>query len=307
MQVFELQGELRTDLGKKATNLLRAEGKVPCVLYGGKENVHFSVVEKDLQKLLYTPVVYIVKVNVAGQSYEAVMREIQFHPVSDRVLHMDFYQISEDKPVIMEVPVKLQGFAEGVQAGGKLSLVVRKLKVKAIPANLPGEIVLDVTNLGLGKSIKVKDLSFENFEIVNAKEVVVAQIKLTRAARAAAQHAFLDAVLPACDPLGGTGPRVVRPHPSGDGSRHVGGPRSGRPEVGHRAHFVDFRILRHEASPAHHRRPDQRHAPRDGARRGLRDLRRTSQRLPVDRRCAGPRVALPAEPFEPPRRGRLHP
>ena len=182
MQVFELQGELRTDLGKKATNLLRAEGKVPCVLYGGKENVHFSVVEKDLQKLLYTPVVYIVKVNVAGQSYEAVMREIQFHPVSDRVLHMDFYQISEDKPVIMEVPVKLQGFAEGVQAGGKLSLVVRKLKVKAIPANL------DVTNLGLGKSIKVKDLSFENFEIVNAKEVVVAQIKLTRAARAAAQE-----------------------------------------------------------------------------------------------------------------------
>ena len=183
MQIFELQGELRTDLGKKATNLLRAEGKVPCVLYGGKENVHFSVVEKDLQKLLYTPVVYIVKVNVAGQSYEAVMREIQFHPVSDRVLHMDFYQISEDK-----VPVKLQGFAEGVQAGGKLSLVVRKLKVKAIPANLPGEIVLDVTNLGLGKSIKVKDLSFENFEIVNAKEVVVAQIKLTRAARAAAQE-----------------------------------------------------------------------------------------------------------------------
>ena len=188
MQVFELQGELRTDLGKKATNLLRAEGKVPCVLYGGKENVHFSVVEKDLQKLLYTPVVYIVKVNVAGQSYEAVRREIQFHPVSDRVLHMDFYQISEDKRVVMEVPVKLQGFAEGVQAGGKLSLVVRKLKVKAIPANLPGEIVLDVTNLGLGKSIKVKDLSFENFEIVNAKEVVVAQIKLTRAARAAAQE-----------------------------------------------------------------------------------------------------------------------
>lgn len=185
MQVFELKGEVRTDLGKKATNLLRTEGKVPCVLYGGKENVHFSVVEKDLQKLLYTPIVYIVKLTISGQDSEAVMREIQFHPVSDRVLHVDFYQIAEDKPVIMEVPVKLQGFAEGVQAGGKLSLVVRKLKVKALPANLPGEIVLDVTNLGLGKSIKVKDLTFDNFEIVNAKEVVVAQIKLTRAARAA--------------------------------------------------------------------------------------------------------------------------
>ena len=189
MQVFELQGELRTDLGKKATNLLRAEGKVPCVLYGGKENVHFSVVEKDLQKLLYTPVVYIVKVKYRQDGATKLLCvKSEFHPVSDRVLHMDFYQISEDKPVVMEVPVKLQGFAEGVQAGGKLSLVVRKLKVKAIPANLPGEIVLDVTNLGLGKSIKVKDLSFENFEIVNAKEVVVAQIKLTRAARAAAQE-----------------------------------------------------------------------------------------------------------------------
>lgn len=189
MQVFELQGELRTDLGKKATNALRAEGKVPCVLYGGKENVHFAVVEKDLQKLLYTPIVYIVKLTINGTAYEAVMREIQFHPVSDRVLHMDFYQIAEDKPVVMEVPVKLHGFAEGVQAGGKLSLVVRKLKVRAIPANLPGEIDIDVTSLGLGKSVKVKDLSFDNFEIVNAKEVVIAQIKLTRAARAAAQEA----------------------------------------------------------------------------------------------------------------------
>ncbi|MDE6451883.1 MAG: 50S ribosomal protein L25/general stress protein Ctc [Odoribacter sp.] len=189
MQIFELKGEVRNDLGKKATNLLRTEGKVPCVLYGGGENVHFAVVEKDLQKLLYTPIVYIVKVMVGGKEYEAVMREIQFHPVTDRVLHIDFYQISEDKPVMMEVPVKLQGFAEGVQAGGKLSLIVRKLKVKAVPANLPGEIVLDVTNLGLGKSIKVKDLSFENFEILNAKDVVVAQVKLTRAARAAAQEA----------------------------------------------------------------------------------------------------------------------
>ncbi|MEG0796699.1 MAG: 50S ribosomal protein L25/general stress protein Ctc [Odoribacter sp.] len=188
MQIFELQGELRSDLGKKATNALRAEAKVPCVLYGGGENIHFSVIEKDLQKLLYTPIVYMVKLNVGEKSYNAVMREIQFHPVSDRVLHMDFYQICDEKPVIMEVPVKLQGFAEGVQAGGKLSLVVRKLKVKALPTNMPGELILDVTNLGLGKTIKVKDLSYENFAVVNPKEVVIAQIKLTRAAKAAAQE-----------------------------------------------------------------------------------------------------------------------
>lgn len=189
MQIFELQGEVRTDLGKKATAALRTAGKVPCVLYGGKENIHFSVLEKDLQKLLYTPIVYIVKLNIGGTCCESVMREIQFHPVSDRVLHMDFYQIDEAKPVTMEVPVKLHGFAEGVQAGGKLSLVVRKLKVRALPSSLPGEIDIDVTNLGLGKSVKVKDLSFDTFEIVNAKDVVIAQIKLTRAARAAAQEA----------------------------------------------------------------------------------------------------------------------
>lgn len=183
MQVFELKGELRTDLGKKATKVLREENKVPCVLYGGKENVHFSVVEKDLSKLIYTPLVYLVKVTVDGNSYDAVMREIQFHPVTDRILHIDFYQISAEKPVIMEVPVRLSGFAEGVQAGGKLVQVIRKLKVKALPANLPGEVELDVTTLGLGKSIKVKELSFDNFEIVNAKEVVIAQVKVTRASK----------------------------------------------------------------------------------------------------------------------------
>ncbi len=189
MQVFELKAEGRKDLGKKATIAVRKEGKVPCVLYGGAENVHFVVAEKDLAKLLYTPVVYTIDLNVDGKSYSAVMREIQFHPVSDRVLHIDFYQISESKPVVIEVPVKLQGFAEGVQAGGKLALIMRKLKVKAPLADLPGEVVLDVTNLGLGKSIRVKDLSFDKFEIMNAKDVVIAQIKLTRAARAAAQEA----------------------------------------------------------------------------------------------------------------------
>ncbi|CCZ81852.1 50S ribosomal protein L25 [Odoribacter laneus] len=183
MQVFELKGELRTDLGKKATKVLREEKKVPCVLYGGKENIHFSVVEKDLSKLVYTPFVYIVKIMIDGNAYEAVMREIQFHPVTDRILHIDFYHIFAEKPVIIEVPVKLKGFAEGVQAGGKLVQVIRKLKVKALPANLPGEVELDVTSLGLGKSIKVKELSFDNFEVVNAKEVVIAQVKVTRASK----------------------------------------------------------------------------------------------------------------------------
>lgn len=174
-------------MGKKATKALRTEKKVPCVLYGGEGNIHFSVVEKDLMKLLYTPIVYVVKISLGKKSYNAVLREIQFHPVTDQVLHIDFYQTFEDKPVVMEVPVKLEGFAEGVQAGGKLALITRKLKVKAIPANLPGEIVIDVTTLGLGKSVKVKELSFDKFEVVNAKEVVVAQVKMTRAAKSDAK------------------------------------------------------------------------------------------------------------------------
>ncbi len=185
MQVFNLKGEVRSDLGKKATKALRKAGTVPCVLYGGGENVHFSVVEKDLTKLLYTPIIYTIDIDLGGKIYHAVMREIQFHPVTDRVLHIDFYQIFDDKPVVMEVPVKLQGFAEGVQAGGKLVLITRKLKVKAVPANLPGELNIDVTSLGLGKSIKVKDLSFDNVELVSAKDVVVAQVKMTRAAKSA--------------------------------------------------------------------------------------------------------------------------
>ena len=185
MEVFELKGEVRSDLGKKATKALRVAGKVPCVLYGGEANVHFAVSERDLRKLLYTPTVYLVKLVLDGKPYDAVMREIQFHPVSDRVLHIDFYETAEDKPVVMDIPVKTKGFAVGVQAGGKLVLVSRKLKVRALPKDMPAELVINVEKLGVGKSIQVKDLDLEGVDVVTAKNVVIAQVKLTRAARAA--------------------------------------------------------------------------------------------------------------------------
>ncbi|MDR2130532.1 MAG: 50S ribosomal protein L25/general stress protein Ctc [Odoribacteraceae bacterium] len=188
MQVFELKGELRSDVGKKATKALRVNEKVPCVLYGGGENVHFSVTVRDLQKLIYTPRVYLVKLLLDGEVHDAVMRDIQFHPVSDKVLHIDFFRTFEDQPVVIEVPVKTEGFAAGVQAGGKLNVTMRKLKVKAFPKDMPDELVFNVEHLGVGKSIKVKDASFENVEIMNAKSVVIAQVKLTRAARAAQQQ-----------------------------------------------------------------------------------------------------------------------
>lgn len=189
MEIFELAGSVRTDLGKKANKALRANGEVPCVIYGAGENINFYVTEKSLMKLLYTPKVYLVNITINGKSYKTAMREIQFHPVTDKVLHIDFYQVNEDKPVVMEVPVKLTGFAAGVKLGGKLIQVMRKLKVRAIPANLPDDLVVDVTPLELGKSMKVKELNFENFEIVNSPEVVVANVKITRDARAAAAAA----------------------------------------------------------------------------------------------------------------------
>lgn len=189
MQVFNLSGEARQGVGKKSTKALRVEEKVPCVLYGGEQNVHFSAADRDLRKLLYTPHVYLVKLNIDGKEYDAVMRDIQFHPVTDKALHIDFYQIDSDKQVVMEVPVRTEGFAIGVQAGGKLNLTTRKLKVKAFPKDMPDELTVNVEHLGLGKAVKVQDLTFENIEIVNAKSVVVAQVKLTRAARAAAQQA----------------------------------------------------------------------------------------------------------------------
>ncbi|MCZ4695912.1 50S ribosomal protein L25/general stress protein Ctc [Ancylomarina euxinus] len=189
MKTLELKGSLRTDLGKKATKALRRAELVPCELYGGEENIHFSVSEKDLNKLLFTPEVFIIKFDIDGKVFTSVMREVQFHPVNDKALHVDFFQVTEDKAFEVEVPVKVEGFAEGVKAGGKLAVNLRKLKVKAFMKDLPEALPIDVTNLGLSKSIQVGALSFENLELLNAKSAVVVQVKLTRAARAAAMAA----------------------------------------------------------------------------------------------------------------------
>ena len=189
MQVFDLKGEVRNDLGKKATKAVRYAEKVPCVLYGGEANVHFAVLDKDLKKLLYTPNVYLVNLDLDGKSYGAVMRDIQFHPVKDNILHVDFYQIDEAKPIVMEVPVQLEGLAEGVKAGGKLALQMRKIKVKALYNVIPEKLTVNVSHLGLGKTVKVGELSFEGLELISAKEAVVCAVKLTRAARGAAAAA----------------------------------------------------------------------------------------------------------------------
>ena len=192
MKSIEIKGTVRADIGKKATRELRKNNGVPCVLYGVKKDenglpvaTHFTVTVEGLRKLVYTPNIYLVNLDIDGTVVTAIMKDIQFHPVSDAILHVDFLQVEENKPVAMEVPVQLEGLAEGVRAGGKLALQIRKLKVKALYSAIPERLVIDVTPLGLGKTIKVGELSYEGLELLNAKDAVVCAVKLTRAARGA--------------------------------------------------------------------------------------------------------------------------
>ncbi len=189
MKTIELKATKRDNLGKTATKQLRKEGKVPCVLYGGEETIHAATLLKDFNKLIYTPDVHLVKLDVDGTVHNAVIQDVQFHPVSDDALHVDFLQIFEDKPVVIEIPVKVKGLAAGVKAGGKLTIEQRKLKVKGLAKDLPAQLEIDITNLGLGKGIQVGHLSFDNLELLNNKNQVVVSVKLTRAARAAGQTA----------------------------------------------------------------------------------------------------------------------
>ena len=193
MKTIEIKGTARVAGGKKAAKQLRKQGFVPCNLYGEKkgenglpEATAFSVTDGELRKLLYTPDIYTVKLDIDGQQCLAILKEAQFHPVKDNVLHVDFYQITDEKPIVMEVPIKLNGLATGVKAGGKLSASVRKLKVKAVHTAIPERLDIDVTNLELGKTIKVGELSFEGLELVTSPSVVVCQVKMTRNARSAA-------------------------------------------------------------------------------------------------------------------------
>lgn len=186
MKTFALEGSLRNDLGKKATKAFRKEDKVPAVIYGGEKAdkaIHFSVSNGDVRKLIYTPEIFLVDLSVDGKSYKAILKDIQFHPVSDAILHLDFLHVSEDKPITIDVPVVLDGLAEGVKAGGKLSLDLRKLTVRAHYAKVPEKLHINVEHLALGKSIQVGELNFDGLELLNAKNAVVCRVQLTRAAR----------------------------------------------------------------------------------------------------------------------------
>ena len=185
MKTIQINATARNEYGKKVAKHLRKEGKVPCVVYGLGEHMDITVSEDELRKLIYTPHIYIVELNIDGKIYPTVLKDAQYHPVKDNVLHVDFLHINEEKPVEIEIPVVLDGLAEGVRAGGKMNLRMRKLKVKGIFTSIPERLHIDVTKLGLGKSIQVGELSFEGLELTNAKESVVCAVQLTRAARGA--------------------------------------------------------------------------------------------------------------------------
>ena len=187
MKSFDLKGTSRTEVGKKSTNELRKNNGIPCVLYGiEKEAKAFAVTTDAVRKLVYTPDIHVVNLTIDGVECTAVLKDIQFHPVKDTILHMDFLQIVADKPIVMEVPTVLTGLAAGVKLGGKLQQAIRKIKVKAVYANIPEKLVVDVTELALGKSIKVGELSFEGLELVTPAQTVVCSVAATRASREAA-------------------------------------------------------------------------------------------------------------------------
>ena len=194
MKSIEVKGTARTIAERssdqaRALKAIRKDNGVPCVLYGGGENIHFTVPAEGLRNLVYTPHIYVVDLIIDGKKVNAILKDIQFHPVKDNILHVDFYQIDEAKPIVMEVPVQLEGLEEGVKAGGKLVLQMRKLKVKALYNIIPEKLIVNVSHLGLGKTVKVGELSYEGLELLNAKEAVVCAVKLTRAARGAAATA----------------------------------------------------------------------------------------------------------------------
>ena len=192
MKEFALNGQKRETVGKKASRLLRKEGLVPCNIYGehtedGKPKaMSFAIAMADLRKVIYTPHIYVLNLNIDGEERKAVTKELQFHPVKDTVLHVDFYEVNEEKPLTIGIPVKLNGLAQGVRDGGKLNLSIRKLNVTAPYKQIPEVLDIDVTGLELGKSIKVRDLSFEGLELATPADVVVCSVKATRASRSAA-------------------------------------------------------------------------------------------------------------------------
>ena len=180
MKSITIKGSKRESVGKVSTKALRNAGKVPCVIYGGDQPVHFSAEEKAFKNLVYTPNVYTAAIELDGQTFAAILQDIQFHPVSDKILHVDFYQLLDDKAVTMNIPVKLKGTSPGVLNGGSLRFTNRKLRVKAVPANLPDFIEADISKLKIGSKLYITELFNDDYTLMHPDNTVVVQVRTSR-------------------------------------------------------------------------------------------------------------------------------
>jgi large subunit ribosomal protein L25 len=197
MKSITIKGSERESVGKAATKALRNAGLVPCVLYGGSQPVHFSAEEKAFKNLVYTPNAHTVVIELGSTTYNAILQDIQVHPVSDRILHMDFFELKDDKEITMEVPVKITGVSPGVLLGGVLRLNQRKLKVRALPKNLPDFVEANISELEMGNKLYVTKLVSDKYKLLHPDNTVVAQVRISRAAMKAAQEAAKAAKAPA--------------------------------------------------------------------------------------------------------------
>lgn len=187
MKSVELQGTLRDLKGKKASKSLRAQENVPCVLYGNGENKFFHASESQFREIVYTPNVYLINIDLNGKKHKAIIQDIQFHPVTDKLVHIDFLEVADDKKVVVNLPVTVSGNSQGVKEGGKLSIEKKRLKVKAFVKDMPEVVNIDITHLGMGKIIRIGDLSFDKVEFVEPAAMPVVSVKATRAAKEAAE------------------------------------------------------------------------------------------------------------------------
>ena len=198
MKSITIKGSERESVGKVATKALRNAGAVPCVLYGGNQTVHFSADEKAFKNLVYTPNAHTVVIDLdGGKTFNAILQDLQVHPVSDKILHIDFFQLFDEKEITMEVPVKVTGVSPGVLLGGVLRLNSRKLKVRALPADLPDFIEANISKLEMGNKLYVTEVPADKFKLLHPDNTVVAQVRISRAAMKAAQEAAKAAKTPA--------------------------------------------------------------------------------------------------------------
>ncbi len=180
MKTLALSGTQRKAIGRTNANSIRREGKVPCILYGGKDIVHFEATEKDFKPLVFTPDVHMIKLDVGGKQVDAILQAIQFHPVTDKIMHVDFLEVMGDKPVVMDIPIKLNGTSVGVKEGGKLLKKLTRIRVKAPISKIPGTIDLNIEPLKIGDYIRIKDLKYEGVSFLHEQNVTIVAVKVTR-------------------------------------------------------------------------------------------------------------------------------